>query len=98
MLFWLFKLISVFVKLTFQLFVFVAFICIVLYLKKIILLNICILYCLVLLNSILFNPCFECLHFSPFQNFTPQDGGAYKVTAKNEIGEGNANITINLEA
>ncbi|XP_041366543.1 twitchin-like isoform X3 [Gigantopelta aegis] len=32
------------------------------------------------------------------KNFTPQDGGAYKVTAKNEMGEGNANITINLEA
>ncbi|XP_059156398.1 twitchin-like isoform X4 [Physella acuta] len=30
-------------------------------------------------------------------NFTKDDGGQYKVTAKNEVGEGNANITINLE-
>merc|ERR1711913_222866 len=30
-------------------------------------------------------------------NFTKDDGGQYKVTAKNEMGEGNANITINLE-
>ena len=32
-----------------------------------------------------------------FQNFTKDDGGIYKVTAKNENGEGTANITINLE-
>ncbi|CAL1540884.1 unnamed protein product [Lymnaea stagnalis] len=30
-------------------------------------------------------------------NFTKDDGGQYKVTAKNDVGEGNANITINLE-
>ncbi|XP_055900297.1 twitchin-like isoform X6 [Biomphalaria glabrata] len=30
-------------------------------------------------------------------NFTKDDGGQYKVTAKNDFGEGNANITINLE-
>merc|ERR1712110_277594 len=30
-------------------------------------------------------------------NFTKEDGGLYKVTAKNELGEGNANITINLQ-
>ncbi|KAL8565323.1 hypothetical protein ACOMHN_029019 [Nucella lapillus] len=30
-------------------------------------------------------------------NFTKEDGGQYKVTAKNEMGEGSANITINLE-
>lgn len=32
-----------------------------------------------------------------FQNFTNDDGGVYKVTAKNESGEGTANITINLQ-
>lgn len=32
-----------------------------------------------------------------FQSFTKDDGGQYKVTAKNDAGEGNANITINLE-
>jgi hypothetical protein len=32
-----------------------------------------------------------------FQNFTKADGGAYKVVAANESGEGSANITINLE-
>ncbi|XP_070200689.1 twitchin-like isoform X4 [Littorina saxatilis] len=30
-------------------------------------------------------------------NFTKDDGGQYKVTAKNELGEGSANISINLE-
>ena len=39
------------------LFVSVALICFVLNLTKIILLNICILHCLVLLNSILFKSC-----------------------------------------
>ena len=34
---------------------------------------------------------------SLLQNFTKEDGGIYKVTAKNENGEGTANITINLE-
>lgn len=32
-----------------------------------------------------------------FQNFTKADGGQYKVTAKNDMGEGNANISLNLE-
>ena len=32
-----------------------------------------------------------------FKNFTKEDGGIYKVTAKNDSGEGTANITINLE-
>ncbi|XP_052800015.1 twitchin-like isoform X4 [Mya arenaria] len=31
-------------------------------------------------------------------NFTKEDGGVYKVTAKNDSGEGTANITINLES
>ncbi|XP_076471204.1 twitchin-like [Babylonia areolata] len=30
-------------------------------------------------------------------NFTVEDGGQYKVTAKNEMGEGSASISINLE-
>ena len=49
-----------FVKLSFQLsnlFVSVALISIVLYLKNIILSKIYILHCLVLLNSVLFKPC-----------------------------------------
>ena len=39
----------------------------------------------------------ECWFLRPVQNFTKEDGGQYKVTAKNEMGEGSANITINLE-
>ncbi|KAJ8299697.1 hypothetical protein KUTeg_023757 [Tegillarca granosa] len=30
-------------------------------------------------------------------NFKKEDGGVYKITAKNDAGEGNASITINLE-
>ena len=40
----------------------------------------------------------QCIYlFCVGQNFTKDDGGQYKVTAKNEMGEGSANITINLE-
>ena len=48
------------IKIVTYLFVSVALICLFLCLKKIILPNICILYCLFLLNSILFlKPCFD---------------------------------------
>ena len=30
-------------------------------------------------------------------NITPEDGGTYKVNAKNKLGESNANINLNLE-
>ena len=30
-------------------------------------------------------------------NITAADGGTYKVTAKNKLGESNANINLNLE-
>ncbi|CAG5133821.1 unnamed protein product, partial [Candidula unifasciata] len=39
----------------------------------------------------------ECVLKLEILNFTKEDGGQYKVTAKNDAGEGNANITINLE-
>ena len=45
------------------LFVSVALICFVLYLRKIVLLKICILYCLVSLNSVLFLTLFVSIHF-----------------------------------
>ena len=31
-----------------------------------------------------------------FQDPKPEDGGAYKCTASNEMGESNANITLNF--
>ena len=43
----------------FYLFVSVALICFVLYLGNIVLSKMCILYCLVSLNSVIFKPCFD---------------------------------------
>ena len=34
--------------------------------------------------------------FVIFQDPKPEDGGAYKCTANNEMGESNANITLNF--
>lgn len=35
--------------------------------------------------------------FLTLQNVTKTDAGEYKVVAKNEFGEGNATITVNLD-